>query len=95
MREGAGRGPTRCRSYWAGEDILLVMLGDVYTATERMLVDAGREEAVIAQRAALQEVLRERLVEVVEDLTQRKVVAFMSANNSDPEVSAELFVLEP
>jgi uncharacterized protein YbcI len=94
LREGSGRGPTKCRSYWAGEDIILVVLGDLYTSTERMLVREGREDAVLMQRHALQEVLKKQMIAAVEELTQRKVVAFMSANHSEPDVSAELFILQ-
>jgi uncharacterized protein YbcI len=95
FRESTGRGPTRCRSYWASDDIVLVMLGEVYTPAERTLVKEGREDSVIAQRAVLQEVLEARMRSTVEELTGRRVKAFMSAVHSDPELNAELFVLEP
>jgi uncharacterized protein YbcI len=95
LRQSTGRGPTRCKSYWAGEDILLVVLRECYTQSERTLVNEGREDAVLAQRAALQEVLEQSMRETVEQLTGRRVAAVMSASHSDPELSAEMFVLEP
>ena len=39
--------------------------------------------------------MREDLVEVVERLTGRKVRVFLSQGHHDPEVAAELFLLEP
>jgi hypothetical protein len=39
---------------------------------------------------------RDRFIEVIEDeLGGRRVLAFMSANDLDPDLLAELFVLEP
>ena len=39
--------------------------------------------------------MRDDLTEVVERLSQRKVIAFMSHNHIDPDLASELFVLAP
>jgi hypothetical protein len=39
--------------------------------------------------------MQERFVNTIEELTGRKVAAFMSANRQDPDLAVELFVLEP
>jgi uncharacterized protein YbcI len=39
--------------------------------------------------------MREEAIAKIEELTGRKVMAFMSANHIDPDLAAELFVLEP
>ena len=39
--------------------------------------------------------MREELVGAVERLSERKVIAFMSDNHIDPDMAAEVFVLEP
>ena len=39
--------------------------------------------------------MREDAIASIEELTGRKVAAFMSANHIDPDLAAELFVLEP
>jgi hypothetical protein len=39
--------------------------------------------------------MRDDLVAAVEGLTERKVIAFMSENHVDPDMAAEIFVLEP
>jgi hypothetical protein len=39
--------------------------------------------------------VRDDLVQLVEGATERKVVAFMSQNHIDPDLAAEVFVLEP
>jgi uncharacterized protein YbcI len=38
--------------------------------------------------------LREDAIASIEKLTGRKVIAFMSASHIDPDLAAELFVLE-
>jgi uncharacterized protein YbcI len=39
--------------------------------------------------------MRSDCVAAIEDLTGRTVIAFMSANHIDPDLAAEVFVLEP
>ena len=39
--------------------------------------------------------MRDDLVAAVELLTERNVIAFMSTNHLDPDMGAEIFVLEP
>jgi uncharacterized protein YbcI len=64
------------------------------TKGELRLVEAGKEEAVLAIRGTYQESMRSELVEIVERLTGRKVAAFMSSNHVNPDVAIESFVLE-
>jgi uncharacterized protein YbcI len=95
FRDSMGKGPDRCKSYWAGGDILVTMLGGGYTAAEQTLFDAGRGATVLDSRMAMQQTLAARMKETVERLTGRKVVAFLSASHQEPDLSAEIFVLEP
>ena len=46
-------------------------------------------------RHSFQAAMEERFTNVVEDALGRKVIAYMSQVHSDPDISAELFVLEP
>lgn len=91
----AGKGPTRCKTHWAGPDMLVVVLGGGYTEAERTLYERGRADEVRAYRSAIQEVLREDMSGEVEELTGRGVVAFMSTSHQDPDLLVEIFVLEP
>lgn len=95
FREYIGRGPTRCKSYWAGPDILLVVLGEDFTRAESELLDQGRGSDVMAHRAAMQDVLERAMRDEVERLTGRGVRAFISGSHHAPDLSTELFVLEP
>ena len=95
FRDLLGKGPERCKTYWAGSDTLLIMLDGGYTVAERTLFEAGRGAAVRESRTALQQILASRMKDTVEQLTGRSVVAFLSASHQDPDLSAEFFVLEP
>jgi hypothetical protein len=45
-------------------------------------------------RRALQATMRDAVVEHVQRLTRRNVVAFMSANHVGPDLAIEVFVLD-
>ncbi len=94
MTEYTGRGPTRARTYF-GDDVLTVVLRDTLTKGERSLVGDGLDDLVLVTRKAFQATMREDLINGVEEILGRKVQAFMSDNHIDPDISVEVFVLEP
>jgi uncharacterized protein YbcI len=94
INEYAGRGPVRARSYIDG-DLVCVILQDTLTHGERTLVASGEDTLVLTTRRAYQAAMRVDAVAGVEELTGRKVMAFMSDNHLDPDVAVECFVLEP
>jgi uncharacterized protein YbcI len=93
-KEYFGKGPTRARTYIDG-DVVTSVLADVFTRAEQTLVAAGRGSSVVAQRAELQEAVREEFVGAVEEIPGRRVIAFFSGNQAEPEMSVEVFVLAP
>ena len=56
-KEYYGRGPTKTKTYYQ-EDFVLILLRGGFTTVERTLLHAGRREAVTAQRHTFQEVMR-------------------------------------
>jgi uncharacterized protein YbcI len=88
-----GRGPTKARTTIDG-NLVVVLLRDGMTTAERTLVSAGKEAEVQQLRRAFQETMQAELVDTVERLTDGTVSAFMSANHSDPDVAAEIFVMD-
>jgi uncharacterized protein YbcI len=94
FHEYTGRGPTKARTTINGDNVL-ILFGDVLTKGERKLADNGDAAAVLQMRHRFQEAMREELIGMVEGHMERKVVAFMSANHIDPDMAAEIFVLEP
>jgi uncharacterized protein YbcI len=93
LSEYTGRGPTKAHTI-LNRDSVTIILQDTLTKGERSLVAAERSEEVLRTRYAYQQVMREDLSELVERATDRTVIAFMSANNIDPDVAVEFFLLE-
>jgi uncharacterized protein YbcI len=89
-----GKGPTKARTYMEG-DLVVCLLQGGFLKGEKALRDAGRGEAVSDNRGALQEVLRQRFIDTIEGITERKVITFISGVDVQTETNAELFVLEP
>jgi uncharacterized protein YbcI len=93
-RELTGRGPTQARTYMQ-EDMIAVVLRDTLTRGERQLVDNGRADHVRTTRRYFQDAMREDITRGIEELTGRKVIAFMSDNHFEPDLAVELVLLEP
>lgn len=94
LHEYTGRGPTRARTT-IGDDLIVCLLADTLTKSERKLVDGGQEELVLEQRGAFQRLMREEAIAAIENASGRVVTAFMSNNNIDPDLAVETFVLAP
>lgn len=95
FRASTGKGPSMCKSYWAGEDLLVVLLFGGFTIAEQTLFDAGHQQAVRDSQEALHDAMEDRLRRIVESLTGRGVNGFMSATRQCPDIRAELFLLDP
>ena len=89
-----GRGPTKARTTMS-DDLVVVVMADTLLKAERTLVERGDADTVLGIRHKFQSVMREDLVAAVEELTGRKVAAFLSDNHVDPDIGVETFVLEP
>lgn len=94
LKEFYGRGPTEAKSYYQ-DDLVVCILRGGFTRVEETLLRGGRGSAVVEQRIAFQELMRERFEGVIEAATGRDVVGFMSGNQQDPDMMCEVFVLAP
>ena len=74
--------------------MVLVVTRGGFSRVEETLQQAGRGAAVLAQRAEFQRVVEGEFTAAIEELTGRHVQAFMSANHQDPDMAAELFILD-
>ena len=95
FRHRAGRGPTQAKSFWAGDDALLVLFGGGYTKAEKTLWDQGRPDTAVAYRHAVLDALQGDMREVVEEALGRAVIAVLASAHHDPDVMAAVFLLEP
>jgi uncharacterized protein YbcI len=88
-----GRGATSSRTTFS-RDLIVCVMGDTLTTGEKSLVQYGKSEAVLSIRRAYQESMAEEAISVVEELSGRRVMAFMSNNHIDPDLAVEIFVLQ-
>ena len=93
-REHYGRGGSMARTI-INRDYVVCFLTDIYTPVERTLIEADREDQVKETRQVFQMAMREAFSAAVEQIMGRRVIAFMSQVHFDPDMCAELFVLEP
>lgn len=66
----------------------------VLTHAEKALNETNQGAAVNQMRHLFQETMEADFRQAVERLTGRRVAAFISGTNLDPDVAAEVFVLE-
>ena len=93
MREYTGRGPTKARTY-LNDDVVLCVVQDTLTKGEQALVAGGQEQSVLTLRREYQGLMREDASKAIEEITGRRVISFMSDNATEPDIAAEIFVLD-
>lgn len=94
LKEYYGVGPTQAKTYYY-DDLVVCVLRGGFTRVEQTLLDGNRSRAVIEQRMAFQEVMRQRFEGVIREATGRRVIGFMSGNQQEPDMICEVFVLDP
>jgi uncharacterized protein YbcI len=93
QRDHYGRGPESVRTV-VGYDHIICFLENTFMPLERTLLDAGEKAAVRETRLAFQRAMEDRFTTAVEEISGRKVRAFLSQVSLDPDISVEVFVLE-
>jgi uncharacterized protein YbcI len=88
-----GRGPKTASTFHYG-NVLVTLMHEVLTHAEKSLTKTGRTEAVDHIRRLFQGTMQADFREAVERLTGRNVLAFISGNHIDPDIAAELFILD-
>jgi uncharacterized protein YbcI len=88
-----GKGPTKAKSYLF-DDLLFVVMRGGDTPGEKTLLEAGHSDSVRTFRQRFQNVMGERLVGTIEQLTERKVLTYQSQVLFDPFVVIEIFVFD-
>jgi uncharacterized protein YbcI len=91
-----GRGPTRVRTYWCGDDVLTSVLEETLTPAERNLAALGEHERLRETRMFFQYATVREFCEPVERLTGRTVKAFISGIDTAVDgLALETFLLHP
>ena len=94
-KEQFGRGPERVRSFYAGPDSLVCFLENTLTPVERTLATIGEQQRLRDMRMLFQYAAEDEFRSAIEQITGRKVIAFVSGIDVRADVASELFTLEP
>ena len=89
------RKPATAKSQLLGDDLLVCILGGVYTDVEKTMIELQRSTVVQETRSAFQHAMQQKFIDAVERLSGRKVVAFISNSHVGPDIEMELFMLAP
>lgn len=89
------RAPVTAKTLLLGDDLLACVLGGVYTDVEKTMIELQRSTTVQETRSAFQNAMQHKFIEVVEQLSGRQVIAFISNSHVGPDVEIELFMFGP
>ncbi len=94
LREHYGRGPLKAKTYALDDIVVCVMRGSGFTPLEQTMMDIGDRERVVAMREQFQQMMAARYQNMIEDLTHRKVLAFLSQAHVEPDITVEMFFVD-
>jgi uncharacterized protein YbcI len=94
LHDHYGRGPSKAKTYALDDMIVVVLRGSGFTALEQTIMDSGEPERVIAIREDFQRVMAGRSQHMIEELTGRNVLAFVSRVHLEPDITIEAFFID-
>jgi uncharacterized protein YbcI len=89
------RAPVTAKTLLLGGEILVCVLGGVYTDVEKTMIELQRAPMVQETRSAFQAAMQHKFIGAVQRLSGREVLAFVSNHHVGPDMEVELFMLEP
>lgn len=90
-----GRGPTHARARFAGADVVVVVLQDTMTVSERKLVSVNQHERLRTHRLLLHDTVADEMRGVVERALTRPTLALVCGIDTHRDVAVETFLLGP
>jgi uncharacterized protein YbcI len=94
MREHYGRGPIKAKTYVLDNLIVCVLSDGGFTAIERTMMEGREPERVLEMRRDFQRMMKARYTDMIEELTGRKVLAFLSQAHVEPDLTIEIFLMD-
>ncbi len=94
VREHYGRGPVKAKTYVLDNLVVCVLTDGGFTAIERTMMGGGEPERVLEMRRDFQRMMKVRYSEMIEELTGRKVLAFLSQAHVEPDLAIEMFLMD-
>lgn len=93
--ESYGRGAARARTYILENDVVCFLDDVELLPNEEFLIDNGQADTVLNVRSKFQQAIETTFRAAVERATGRRVIAFSSHTQLDPNYVVETFRLEP
>jgi uncharacterized protein YbcI len=87
--------PLTAKTLLLGGELLVCVLGGVYTDVEKTMIELQRTTIVSETRNAFQNAMKDRFIATVERLSGRNVLAFISNHHVGPDIEIEMFMLTP
>jgi uncharacterized protein YbcI len=94
LRDHYGRGPMKAKTYALDDLIVVVMRGSGFTSLEQTIMDSGEPDRVVDMRHDFQRMMTDRFTHTIEELTGRKVLAFLSQAHVEPDITMEIFFID-
>jgi uncharacterized protein YbcI len=94
LREHYGRGPMKAKTYALDDIIVVVMRGSGFTPLEKTIMESGQPQRIVEMRHDFQQMMTKRFTDMIEELTGRKVLAFLSQANVEPDLTLEIFFID-
>ena len=94
QREHYGRGPMKAKTYALDDLVVVVMRGTGFTPLEKTMMDSGDPDRIVEMRHEFQHMMTRRFTDTIEELTGRKVLAFLSQAHVEPDLSLEIFFVD-
>jgi uncharacterized protein YbcI len=94
LREHYGRGPMKAKTYALDDIIVVVMRGSGFTPLEKTIMNSGQPDRVVEMRHEFQHMMTRQFTETIEELTGRKVLAFLSQAHVEPDITMEIFFVD-
>jgi uncharacterized protein YbcI len=92
-RQYYGKGPTKAKTHFVNDTVICILEGG-FTTVERTLIADGQADMVHNLRRSFQKAMEVQFTNVIEQTTERRVIAYMSQVHENPDLAVELFVLE-
>jgi uncharacterized protein YbcI len=89
------RSPVTAKTLLLESELLVCVLGGVYTDVEKTMIELQRAAVVQETRSAFQNAMQHKFIAAVEHLSGRDVLSFISNHHVGPDMEIELFMLEP
>lgn len=85
--------PVTAKTLMLGDDLMACVMGGVYTDVEKTMIELQHTVTVQETRSAFQGAMQHKFIDVVERLSGRAVLAFVSNQHVGPDIEIELFML--